>query len=310
MNTLNWFVLLLGLVSSTLGIIGFFSSLKHPSFRKPSRVAICVGGSFVVLFVLSVIFSDVTSFTSSKAQGSHTPTATPKTMIPATFTPSSTPTATIAPTPSPTTVPTPSPTTVPTPSPTTVQVPTPTPVPLGPLWYQANWSTGMNGWNGSSQWKTLQGMLINDAGGGSILAPYNPSSADYAIQAQIMLISQPASYTDFGLVVRYIVGNNQPYEDYEGLFSGENPMDASIKYVQDAGGGDEYLTNINDVPYNMDNQWHTYLMIVNGNQIKLYIDNYLSLSAVDNRIATSGRVGIQAGGLQIQVRSFSVYGLN
>jgi hypothetical protein len=52
----------------------------------------------------------------------------------------------------------------------------------------------MNGWGGSSDWKHVGKMLVNDGSqttlsGGWIRAPYRPDTANYAIEAEIQLLN-------------------------------------------------------------------------------------------------------------------------
>jgi hypothetical protein len=69
------------------------------------------------------------------------------------------PTATVVP-PTTTSVP---PSATPAPPTLTPQPPTPTPRPApGTVLYQANWSAGLSGWVGSTDWKVSNGMLLND----------------------------------------------------------------------------------------------------------------------------------------------------
>jgi hypothetical protein len=92
-------------------------------------------------------------------------------------------------------------------SPTDIPTATPRPKP-GDVLYQANWSSGLNGWVGESDWQSLNGTLVNTGqccGDSTILAPYNPGVlglTDYAVQAQIQYVSDPSGTSAFGIVVR------------------------------------------------------------------------------------------------------------
>jgi hypothetical protein len=95
----------------------------------------------------------------------------------------------------------PTPTPVPPPPPTA----TPRPEP-GDVLYRPDWGTGLAGWAGPSDWKTVGGMLVN-AGSGQrsasvIVAPYQPDTPDYAIEAEIQFV-QLGDYTGgFGIIAR------------------------------------------------------------------------------------------------------------
>lgn len=68
----------------------------------------------------------------------------------------------------------------------------------GDILYQADWSKGMDGWAGSSDWKvsTEKAMLLNDGSaspcsaqpGPTIVAPYSVKIADYAVEAKIQIL--------------------------------------------------------------------------------------------------------------------------
>jgi hypothetical protein len=96
------------------------------------------------------------------------------------------------------------------PTATATIVPTSTPRPKpGDILYQANWSSGLNGWAGTSDWQTLNGKLLNNGQAdqpSTILAPFNSGGngvSDYAVQASIQLIRTTiAQWNAFGIVVR------------------------------------------------------------------------------------------------------------
>jgi hypothetical protein len=73
--------------------------------------------------------------------------------------------------------------------------------------YAATWTAGStSGWLGAGDWKTVNGMLVDDGSGEyssfkPIFAPYTSPSSDYAVEAQIR-ISANKEGSSFGLVAR------------------------------------------------------------------------------------------------------------
>lgn len=183
----------------------------------------------------------------------------------------------------------------PSPNPTTV------PKPSNVL-YQANWSGGFNGWSGTQDWKTVDGMLVNDGTHRnwrlSIVAPYQPTGIDYAVQAEIQVINV-GGCSSFGLVAR------APQSSGFGDSTDTNGIQGGVNYCEFKG------ANIWDVPVNHTNYdpgttWHTYRLEVKGNNIRFLIDGAPQLTATDNRYLSPGSMGLWCDTTQLNVRSFKV----
>ncbi|HJT03950.1 MAG TPA: family 16 glycoside hydrolase [Pseudonocardiaceae bacterium] len=204
----------------------------------------------------------------------------------------------------------------------TIPVPTttspPPPPPAAVLPYHANWSNGLDGWGGSAEWATTNGMLVNTGQGqqakASIVAPLDLSSTDsYAVDADIQLVR----YTDegmfsamdsFGVVVRvqddgtgygaghcvssgiFSCSSNQPDDHVAVLWtaSGSNPADLDIQQFRPGTG------------------YHHYRVEVRGNRLTVLIDGAAVLNATDNSYLGGKRVGLWSDHCQINVRSFAV----
>ncbi len=233
-------------------------------------------------------------------------------------------------------VPTEPPTEGPPQRPTEAPVSSPTP-PLLP--YEADWSSGMNGWVGSEDWKTVEGMLISNGGRRSqeisITAPISLEAIrDYVVEVDIQLIKyadegSTSALNSFGLVVRAGEGN-QGYGvghcvSVEGLTfvpqqcapdkpevgaANASPGDLApppvyVALIQTA--DDENREVIAVAPFRPRGEWHHYRIEVKGNSIGLLIDDAgVVLSAVDNRYLEGDRVGLWSNGCQINVRNFKV----
>ncbi len=71
--------------------------------------------------------------------------------------------------------------------------PTPTPLPAGIVLYQADWSHGLAGWQGTQGWKVVQGQLETDSGGSAtLIIPYQPPVGDYAAHPASLVSLDPS----------------------------------------------------------------------------------------------------------------------
>lgn len=180
---------------------------------------------------------------------------------------------------------------------------------------QADWSNGLNGWTGSSQWKVLNGKLLSDGmntGPGINVAPSGsdsitssscqPPTPNYAVEAKMQILDNP---NNCYLAIR---GRVQPAgTGYGGYFVGFDSYfgDAAIIPFSPGLG---FWPSKNRV-YNPGLAEHLYRAEFRDNQITLKIDNYVMLQATDNRFLTTGEVGLENGGCQISVSSFQVMAL-
>lgn len=181
---------------------------------------------------------------------------------------------------------------------TSTPLPTATPAPHpGDILYQADWSKGPDGWGTPSGWNYLNGMLINDGTSDAnqpLWAPYEPSTPNYAVEAQIQVVGrpQPLDSTGFDIVAR---------TNYELLL--DYGCSACIY-------NNTQQNQIGPFRYgSCDSSWHTYRLEVNGNQVRAFIDGNLIAEGMDNHHLTPGQVGIWCAGAQINVRSFKVIAL-
>jgi hypothetical protein len=187
--------------------------------------------------------------------------------------------------------------------PPTPKPPTPTVTPESPagsdLLYQADWSAGLNGWFGSQDWKTLNGMLINDGAhdgiGLSITAPYSPNTADYAIEAEIQVV-RPLGCSSFGIVAR--------------ADKKETGYQAGINYCEFHGAAFYSMPELGFKEFDPGTKWHTYRLEVKGNTIKFFIDEAPVMETSDNRYLSGGQVGLWNDNVQLNVRSFKVMKLD
>src|SRR5216684_364442 len=161
-------------------------------------------------------------------------------------------------------------------------IPTPVASAGAELYSISDWSKGMSGWSTIDSWKTVSSMLVNDGSSydGWTIAPFTPTKADYAVEAQIQYIgmgrAQP--WGDSGIDVR---GG-----DKKGYLVGFSTF------------GNAQISDINSVnpiekrSFNPGSDWHTYRAEAIGNKIRLLIDGTVIIDTTDNQYLDPGQVGL------------------
>lgn len=208
--------------------------------------------------------------------------------------PTSSPTPSDSPSPSPSASasasPSPQPTGSPVPSPSTA-----TTAANGTVLYQADWSKDAGGWIGPAEWKNVPGLLVSDGsnnGGDTVVAPFQPPTRDYAIEATIRAINPGGCY--FGVVGRstseghYTVGYN----------GGRASIGSTHSYVI-AGTG-----------FDPGKAAHVYRAEFRGNRITLIIDGNAVTQTTDNDFLAPGQVGLASASCQIEVSTYRVLALS
>jgi hypothetical protein len=254
----------------------------HPSHRRLITVLASVIGIMLVIVVImaAVLFHSATS-------------------APTTISPTS---AAVAPTAAAPTATAPSASQQPTP---TSAAPTDTPTASATLPCNVPVSTWTGG---SSDWKALNGTLLNDGSntnpnlgnGPTVVAPCQLGSvANYAVEAKIQVTSGRGC---FGITVRGSTATN----GWQGYMAGVG--DCSYPWGNAYIGGPGYNSDSSNVKGSFDpgTNSHTYRVESNGNAIKLLIDGSPLLTLNDNRYLAGAQVGLWSSGVQLQVASFVV----
>ncbi|MCO5177885.1 MAG: hypothetical protein M9890_13090 [Thermomicrobiales bacterium] len=234
------------------------------------------------------------------------PTATPEEP---TATPTVEPTATpTEPAPEPTKTPVPdTPTPTPEPEPTATDVPSaPTPE-AGVEVYRANWSDGDGGWTLAEGWDVENGNLVaNGAESGAVLAAFQPTGENYAVEAQMAIIGSNDCSEIVGLIVRAALPQDAEASAASGIVGGACAHEWQIARVNN--GNRDTLANgyrpLND-------QMHTYRLEVDDDDVLLFIDGKFITELDDVAMAAQGRTGIYLNGqVRAVVQSFVVYSLD
>ena len=188
------------------------------------------------------------------------------------------------------------------------------PLPPSNILYEADWSGGMNGWSGTSGWTTTGGMLVNNGEGSaetgtpaSILAPYQPDTADYTIVAVIALsgTTKPVSGSvrAFGQVARYTSAGAYTFGCGPDPGSGLDNL-----FVANPGKGEPIVDNVlGQAPFDPGTGFHTYRFDLKGSTITVSVDSFQDIKVTDDRYTSAGQVGLWAAGTPISVKSFTIY---
>jgi len=213
-------------------------------------------------------------------------------------------------TPEPEATPEPSPTTTPSPIPRPTATPTVNPA-SGAVLYQADWSAGLDGWTGTSEWTIVSGILVNQSNtvAGAITAPFDLGDrAEYAIEFEMRLVSRSICDTwgpGLGAFVRghYSVGW---WERCQGTYAG-------IAASEQITGGDtisyDMLANSPNRPGPLpilDTDWHRYRIEVQSSSIALLVDDERILTVIDDEFLESATLGIWSNYVEIEVRGFRI----
>lgn len=194
----------------------------------------------------------------------------------------------------------------PTPIPATpTATPTPTSLPSGTVLCQSGSSGGWSGWPISGSWTILNGSLLNNGSdtfedqGPTLVAPNNcqPSTPDYAVEAQIQVIQHSNCGCGFGLDARAISSPN----GWQGYSVADFPCCGNIEL------NTMQQNTLAQTNFDPGSGYHSYRLEVKGNSVSLLIDGARILTQTDNRYLATGQVGLWCGEeVQISVRSFSV----
>ncbi len=223
-------------------------------------------------------------------------------------------TPTTAPTDTATTVPTDTPTIDPNVTPTATPYPTVQTTP-GTVLYTADWSSGLNGWAGSADWKVLNGVLLNDGSNGH----YSPGPtmvpahqldgiADYAMEVKVQVTSyQDGNSPIFGFALRgsTVSGNWQGYQTGIGYLDAQNHYSLSNARIMTT----DFNNPLKSAPFDPAKGLHTYRFEAKGNDLKFFVNGGNILDVTDNLYLTGPQLGIWCYNTQLSVTSFRIIAL-
>lgn len=188
----------------------------------------------------------------------------------------------------------------------------PTPaVPKGTVLYQANWSHGLDSWQGSKAWAVDGGQLVtNSLTTASIVVPYRPTVANYAVETRVQFAQMLVNIHN-GFI---IYANDEPGKDgyqaqvYQLALRGAEM--APPGYVDMATDHLDMAAGFQQLDYQPGTRWHTYRVEVVGDEATLFVDGtQISHSITQEDAISNGPLGLTSWGFALRVSSFVITAL-
>lgn len=301
MDTFQWFLAILGGISSVCTVVTTIALIKNPTkYSKVTFVLLCTSVVIIASLLASIFIPRLSTQQSVSANNSQAPQFTATSTSPHRI-------ETITPTPTNT----PIPTDTPTPS------PTPPPKP-GTVLYAADWSREANGWLEAHGWSALSGMFINSGNQDivPVFAPYIPddnSINNYTVEASIRVDGYVDNGTmsqadSFGLLIRATdAQNGYSFASCisSGIYSCGNSTYSREEFL--AVLKNNQKQTLQEYQYEpKKGDWHMYKIEVKDNVIDVFIDGSRVLHAMDDTYLKGGEVGLWSNGYQLSVRSFKI----
>lgn len=183
--------------------------------------------------------------------------------------------------------------------------------------YAANWSHGMDGWQGSKQWSASGGKLVSTSkvkcclnpSAYVVLAPVDlKNTPNYAVQANIQITQSGDTKNGcyFGLLVRATAQGT-------GYAGGISAIDSShlgeAAYVQRLQAKPNQSPYLGQVPYRLFQGSHTYRIEVADHLIRFFVDAHQLVQVSDTAYSLGGQVGLIDYACGLSVSSFTVSSL-
>jgi len=193
--------------------------------------------------------------------------------------------------------------------------PTSTALPSGTLLYQADWSHGLSGWQGTQGWKVVQGQLEADSSGpATITIPYKPQVTDYAIEVRIQVVRLVRPLGGYFT----LFATNQPGKD--GYQAGVNNLEGATSRPNGAHPQAQVfidpissmpLTSFRPVDYEPGFKLHTYRVEIQENQVSYFIDGTLiaTVSSTQTSSLSNAPIGLGCSLVILRVSSFRITAL-
>jgi hypothetical protein len=177
----------------------------------------------------------------------------------------------------------------------------------GTVLYQADWSKGLDGWSSTGGWQAVQGQLQGDSLEESfILAPYKPTTANYAVEARIQVVhllrAHGGSLSLFAKQGRGTAGFQAGVAALMGpgpRTFGSNPQ---LQIYAEPGGPSNFYVS----DYDPQTQWHTYRVEVQDDSATLVVDGIAITTINSEQPYSTGPLGISSGLVLLRVSSFRV----
>ena len=199
-------------------------------------------------------------------------------------------------------------------APLPVQHPSPTPTnpPPGIVLYQADWSHGFKGWQGTSGWKIVQGQLETDASGSGVFTiPYKPLVPNYVleIRVQVVRLSKPIGGYFFITAPRLPGkdGYTAGVTNFVGSATRPNGSHPAAQVFLASSAAPVPGTG-RPIDYEPGSAWHTYRVEVMDNQVSLLADDVsmVSVSSSQTDTLSNGPIMFESDLLILHISSLRI----
>src|SRR6266571_1099396 len=201
------------------------------------------------------------------------------------------------------------------PSPSTQTSPTATTLPSGTLLYQADWSHGLSGWQGTHGWKVVQGQLETDSNDlATITIPYRPPVTNYTLEVRIQIVrllqNNGGYFTIFATRAPGKDGYQAGVSDLKGSAPRPNGSHPQAQVLIDPSSSMS-SASAPPIDYEPGSQWHIYRVEVRDNQALLLADGVQigRASSEQTAVLSNGPIGLSSELLVLRVSSFRVTAL-
>ncbi len=187
--------------------------------------------------------------------------------------------------------------------------PTPS-VPKGTVLYRANWSHGLADWQGPKAWAVAGGQLVtNSLTTTSIVVPYKPTVANYAIEARVQFASILVNIHNGFIIYANDEQGKDGYQAQVYQLALRGAGMASPGYI-DIATDKLVISTFEQHDYQPGTTWHTYRVEVVGDQATLFVDGtQSSVSITQENAISNGPIGLTSWGFALRVSSFVVTAL-
>lgn len=176
--------------------------------------------------------------------------------------------------------------------------------------YQEDWSKGLDGWQGDSEWQVLGNHLLVSNGSttsyyGALISPYQPNTPNYVVEAQIQYVGWGESM--------HCYNSNEPF--FGILIRGNitNQLDISGGYLlkmfpyKSFIGITEPVAGFQSNTYQPGTASHLYRIQAEYNVITISVDGQQMAQLMDNTYLSAGNIAILDCGYQINVSSVKMF---
>lgn len=189
-----------------------------------------------------------------------------------------------------------------------------TTVHAGTLLYQADWSRDLAAWQAGPAWSVTQGNLqLQTADTTSIIIPYKPTVANYALEARVQIVRQLIDHgASFSFFAKPVAGEDGYIAGVSDLRKGPSPAFShpqSQIFIDPESSQRE--NSFRPIDYEPGTEWHSYRIEVRGAQAIWLIDGHgVGTAASEKTLMLShGPLGLMGTGIVLQISGLRITAL-